>query len=300
MSNNKLYVKLIKEKAIEFTNGIFRLPYHGSSVEVKFFQSRDCEVSNCVRYRRHDLELGKINTLWNITTVENFYNKFCKEVKEEPSKATSVISVNELKKSKPKLITNKGKFKIWKAENGYFYICDKHNYPTKKKVDFYKAYKDNPEMVYVQFEIGYPVGCLNVNKEGTEKYHESTSCHGYRVRDWYDTLEEAKKDYETQSIKFYNIFGRDVHREFKVIKKSVPNPNEAKIITQLPYFNLDDYLETFSYHRDMLLVAKAGYSWFEIYNQKYGNELSGSGVLNSMYFFEDIVKAYINYKQKGK
>lgn len=232
---------------------VWKIPYHNSHILYRQFMDEDEYIDGC-EYQRHDNVGYTEPIMWNMSTPQEFYERFlCEEHIELP---IEVISFKEIKQLKAKKFWNKNNKAYWYDSNGYFYCADKCDLPNKNKKDDWAKFGGNKEAIFV----GY----------GTEI--------ALRKYEWFES--KAVFDaFWNEHIKEHNPAYGTLQYEIKRKGYYTLAPEDRRVIFRLPWFDVNK--ERGNTHE----IAR---TWCKLMTQKqFGNWHDNIDAI------EDVVKKYL-------
>lgn len=234
---------------------IYCLEIIGGHFIIRLYKDDDNQYRDYLEYKKCMTGFRSPCT-FTVSSVIPFYEKYMTDYEEKHIKKHEWISTKQLRKEKAKSILNKGFNKAWVDADGYFYICDKYNYPSKKSKELFKEFggEENALNIYCEF--------------GSSRDSEFN---------WWHSLDDF--------MEYFNKKAKDVPSSWATPKWEIKRkgftsiaPDDRKVILRLPYFNIENELKD----KPSWFVAK---SWINLCNSRYID-------LDCDEILDEIIKSY--------
>lgn len=218
------YIDKIIEKATDILKDcknrtVYKIPHNSGFVLVRVY-THENEFIDGLDYQIHSPADFAASFMWTYTTPEKFYKKIMQPKENIIGKPVDIISITELRKLRPQRFYYKNNKGYWRDSDGYFYIVDKSDLPTRKKIEEYDRFKYNSEAVLAKFGGGSGIGSTK----------------------WFNSLKQALIAYSEYAKAVPSSYQSPF---FKVVKKGYNklHPNDRKVVFRLPYFDLENELK---------------------------------------------------------
>lgn len=233
--------ELISEKTKGDMKNEFRQIKRGrNTCLIKFYKDLDDGYYDFLEYQRQFNQfINPVTYTWD--DPKSFYEEYRTDLfGENAGKEHKWISYKELRKEKPKLLKYKGVYKFWVDADGYYYVADKRNYPSKRNRELFKEFGNNPNAVCVECKLG----------------------SSKTTYDWWHNFDEFLEYFKEESKK---VPAYEATPSYRVLHKGFQKtpPEDRKVILRLPFFNVQREIKN---GQQGITIARA---WLNLCNPKF-------------------------------